>query len=235
MRILLINPNTSAHITSRLAASARKVLEPGDELTAVTGSEGPPVVCNADTLAHADSNALALARAHTAEHDAVVLAISLDGATRQLRSTYPNVPFVGMTEAALLTACVCAERIGVLTLGADLLPLYRRRVDEIGLASRVVAYRTPEVPRAFVTEADMIDPVVLDVLTDSIGQMKREGAQVIVLAGAVLCGYAEALTSRCGLLVLDGVACAVGQLRNVVACRMPLELICCRRLSNARA
>ena len=40
MRFLLINPNTSTHITQRLAASAQGALAPEDELTAVTAATG---------------------------------------------------------------------------------------------------------------------------------------------------------------------------------------------------
>lgn len=219
MRLLLINPNTSSHITERLAASARTMLQPGDKLTAVTAYCGPEVVLNAELLALASANSFMLAEAHAAEHDAIVLGISLDGAARRLREVHTELPIIGMTEAALLTACLCAERIGVLTLGANLLPLYRQRVAELGLTSRVVTYCAPECPIAFSAETVTIDLTVLNLLADSCLQMRRDGADAIVLAGAVLCGYATALTTRSGLLVLDGVACAVGQARVVLACK----------------
>lgn len=219
MRLLLINPNTSAHITHRLATSARTVLGQGDDLTAVTASNGPEVVRNAELLALANTSALAMAQVHAAGHDAIVLGISLDGAVQRLREAHPKLPIVGMTEAALLTACLCAQRIGVLTLGKDLLPLYRQRVEEIGLSSRVVAYRAPEVTSAFSADAAPIDPAVVDLLAENCLQMQREGAQAIVLAGAVLCGYAAALTARCNLATFDGVACAVGHVRIVLTCQ----------------
>lgn len=219
MRLLLINPNTSEHITARLAASARTALIPHDELTAVTARDGPELVRSAELLAEADTSALALAQAHAPEHDAIVLGISLDGAVRRLREAHPKLPIVGMTEAALLTACLCADRIGLLTLGADLLPLYQQRVEEIGLTSRVVVYRAPEAPYAFSAETALIDPALLDLLADNCLHMRRDGAQAIVLAGAVLCGYAAALTARCNLPILDGVACAVGHVRIVLACK----------------
>jgi allantoin racemase len=220
VRLLLINPNTSAHITARLAASARAVLELGDELTAVTASEGPEVVRSAEMLAQADASSFTLAESHATNCDAIVLGISLDGAAHRLRELHQKLPIVGMTEAGLFTACLCAERIGMLTLGADLLPLYRQRVEEIGLSSRVVAYRAPEVANAFSADASLIDPEVLDQLSDACLQMQHEGAQAIVLAGAVLCGYAAALIARCGLPVLDGVACAVGHVRIALACKL---------------
>lgn len=213
MRLLLINPNASVHITERLAASARAVLDRHDTLTAVTAEGSPAVVRSAPDLQQANINAQRLAHQHASRHDAILLAISLDGAAVQLRQQFPALPVVGMTEAALLTACLRAERVGLLTLGASVLPLYKDRVAQIGVSSRVVAYAAPEAPSAFGADAIGIVPELLDVLTPACDGLRSAGAQVIVLAGAVLCGYAEALEKRCALPVLDGVQCAAQQLR----------------------
>lgn len=213
MRLLLINPNTSAHITARLAASARRAMVAGDLLSAVTAADGPAVVRGAEGLREAEISALALAAAHAADHDAIVLGISLDGAAPGLRERFPQMPVVGMTEAALLTACLRVSRIGVVTLGAALLPLYLQRIAEVGVASRVVGVEAPEAPAAFEAGAGDVSPAVLDCLAEACDRLRHDGAQAIVLAGAVLCGYAPALQARSGLPVFDGVACAVRQAR----------------------
>lgn len=213
MRLLLINPNTSTHISERLAASARSALLSGESLTCLTAPDGPRAVRSADDLAVAEASALALAAAQADTHDAIVLAISLDGAAPLLRQRHPALPVVGMTEAALLMACLRVERIGVLTLGASLLDLYRQRVSQIGLASRVVAYQAPEAPAAFEPGGLLVTPALLAVLEPACASLRAQGAQAVVLAGAVLCGYAPALQQRCGLPVFDGVRCAVGLAR----------------------
>jgi len=213
VRLLLINPNTSTHITERLAKSSRYALDQNDTLTAVTAKGSPTVVRSAPDLQQANANAQLLAQRHASMHDAILLAISLDGAAVQLREQFPAMPVVGMTEAALLTACLRAERIGLLTLGASVLPLYKDRVAQIGVSSRVVSYAAPEAPSAFGPDAIGIAPELLDVLTLASDGLRSAGAQVIVLAGAVLCGYSEALQKRCALPVLDGVQCATQQLR----------------------
>lgn len=219
MRVLLINPNTSAHITERLAASAKAALTPQDELTAVTASDGPAVVQSAEHLGQAETSALALAAAHAAGHDGIVVGISLDGAASRLRDLYPGLPIVGMTEAALFTACLHSDRIGLLTLGGSMLPLYQRRVEQIGLASRVIACEAPESTLAFAATTDRVDAAVLDALTAACERLRQSGAQAVVLAGAVLCGYAAPLSARSGLATFDGVACAVGQVRTLIAQR----------------
>ncbi len=212
MRLLLINPNTSTHITQRLAASAQGALEAGDELAAVTAASGPAAVRTAEQLQQADANAMALAVAHAPGRDAIVLAISLDGAARDLRRRLPHLPVVGMTEAALLTACLRVERVGLLTLGASLLPLFRRRTEEVGVASRMAACEAVEAESAF-APGDPCELPLLDLLADGCERLRGAGAEAVVLAGAVLCGYAKALGSRCGMPVFDGVDCAVRQAR----------------------
>ena len=219
MRLLLINPNTSAHITARLTASARQAMDAGDVLSAVTATHGPAVVRTAEGLRDAELSAEALATAHAPDHDAIVLGISLDGAAPRLRERFPQMPVVGMTEAALFTACLRCERIGVLTLGASLLPLYQQRVVEVGVASRVVGIEAPEAPTAFEVGAPLVSPALLACLADASDRLRSAGAQAIVLAGAVLCGYAPALQARSGLPVFDGVDCAVRQVRLQAAWR----------------
>ncbi|MGE0313550.1 MAG: aspartate/glutamate racemase family protein [Lautropia sp.] len=215
MRLLLVNPNTSVQITERLARSARVAMHADtDTLSALTAPEGPAVVRNAVDLREAERSAMAMVDAHRAAHDAVLLAISLDGAAVALRARHPDLPVVGMTEAALFVACLRAERVGLLTVGAAMLPLYRERVAAIGIASRVAAYEAPDLPAAFAPDAAAVDPQVLDTLAGAVARMRgREGCGAVVLAGAVLCGYADALTRRASLPVIDGVSAAVGQAR----------------------
>jgi allantoin racemase len=218
-RYLLINPNGSPHITTRLAASARAALESGETLSAVNAHGEPAVVCDAATLAQADGNADLLYGMHGAGADAVLLGISLDGAVEVLRQRFPERPVVGMTEAALMSACLRVRRVGLLTLGPAMAPLYLQRVAQIGLANRVVGIDAPEAPTAFLPTTTTVDEGVLAVLDAASARLQAAGAEALVLAGAVLCGYAHALSTRRAVPVFDGMACAVMQARTLLRCR----------------
>jgi Asp/Glu/hydantoin racemase len=216
---LLINPNSSAHITQRLVASARTALASGDTLQAVTALGEPAVVRDAATLQQAEHNAVALFDAHAGACAAVLLGISLDGAAPLLRLRRPALPVVGMTEAALMSACLRAQRVGLLTLGPALVPLYAARVAQIGLSSRVVGIEAPEAPQAFLPATTGVHPDTLAVLCVAGMRLQAQGAQALVLAGAVLCGgYAAELSVRCGCPVFDGMVCAVHQARGLLGC-----------------
>ncbi len=134
------------------------MLAPGDTLTALTAPDGPLVVRDAEQLAQAERSALRLADAHAPAHDALLLAISLDGGVIALRRQHPQLPIVGMTEAALSVARSITGRIGLLTLGAVLLPLYRQRVEQAGFGADVIAFEAPELPAAFAADAPRVSP-----------------------------------------------------------------------------
>jgi len=209
MRLLLINPNASAHITARLAASARAALAPGDTLTALTAADGPPVVRDAASLALAERAALRLARAHGPAHDALVLGLSLDGVVDHLAAAVAPRPAVGMTAAALDAAAAGGRAVGLLTLGPAMLPLYRTRVAALGMSAAVVAWEAPDLPAAFRAGPQDADEAVLGPLAQACGRLQAAGARAVVLAGAVLCGLDAVLQARSGLPVYDGVRCAV--------------------------
>jgi len=209
VRLLLINPNTSVHITERLAATARRALPPGALLTALTATEGPQAVRSAEDVPTATRNVIDMAREHGPSYDAVLIGISLDCGLNEVRRQCAPQPVIGMTEAACLMACLHGPRFGVLTLGATMAPLYQAHVERLGLAQRLVAVAAPDVPQAFNAAAHTMSAELLDQLSIAAQPMLREGALSLVLAGAVLCGYGPALSHRLGRPVLDGMVCAV--------------------------
>ncbi len=207
-RILLVNPNTSVHITERLARSARAQLGDGATLTALTATEGPAVVRSPGELAAAGERVLAMAQAHRTDHDAVIVGISMDCGLAATRAAWAPRPVVGMTEAACLMACLSGPRFALLTVGAAMAESYRAHVAALGLTQRLAGVAAPEVPEAYGAAAHELPPPVLDALVQAALPLREAGASGVVLAGAVLCGYAPALARRLGLPVFDGVACA---------------------------
>jgi Asp/Glu/hydantoin racemase len=113
-----------------------------------------------------------------------------------------DIPVVGMAEAALLTASMLGGKIGCLTLGAAMVPVYEELTASYGLASRVSKWRAIEVPSAFkVTDAD---PEVERALIQASKQLvQQDGSDVIVLCGAVLAGYARQVATAVGVPVVD--------------------------------
>lgn len=208
MKLLLINPNTSAHVTDRMVAAAQRTLGPHATVTGVTAASGPAIVGSRSENALAAASALELAAAHAQAADAVVLAISTDAGLDALREML-EVPVAGMLEAALFTAAQLGGRIGLMTLGARMLPLYQERAQLYGIASRVCAWHALELPAAYAQHTS--DDVVEAVAGHALQLVRDNSLDVLVLSGAVLAGYREAVARRLPVPVIDGTEAACWQ------------------------
>jgi allantoin racemase len=214
MRLLLVNPNTSAHVTARMVAAARAALPADVELVGATAGFGPAIIGTRAEAAIAAHAALDVGVRESPGHDAVVLGVSLDCGLAALREVL-ELPVAAMTESGLACAGMLGTRLGLLTLGARMLPLYRELVDGYGLSSRVVGWCALEAPGAFAparTPDGAPDPRVADAVAAGVARMVAEdGVEAVLLSGAVLAGYAKALRERVDVPLVDCAAAAALQ------------------------
>jgi allantoin racemase len=213
MRLLLINPNTSLQITAQLAAEARACARPGTELLEATGAFGAEVIASREAAAVGARAALDALQRQGESFDAVILAISLDCGLADLRA-HTAVPVAGLSEAALMKATRSADRVALLTLGESLEPLYAEMVAGYGLAARV-----PWVRGSAITAAQFrADPEAgLAQLRQLVVEVQAQGAQSVVLAGAVLAGYAPRLQGGCHVQLIDAMPAAVARAEALVS------------------
>ena len=141
MRLLLINPNTTAAITDKVVAMAHTVAAPSTELVAVTGRFGAAYVASRAAYAIAAHAALDAWAETPGPFDAVVLACFGDPGLDALRELSP-VPVVGMAEASILQACVLGNRFSIVTGGVRWKPMLEEFVASHGLGSRLASVRT---------------------------------------------------------------------------------------------
>jgi len=213
MRILVVNANTSQIVTEKVAAQARASASPGTEIVAVTGTFGASVIGSRAEHAIGEHSAIALVAQHAPGCDGVVIAVSYDTGLRAARELLA-VPVVGMTEAGLLTACMLGGRIGVITFGRRVLPLYHELVTAYGLGARVAGWRVLESTAAYQHGAhDALDREIVAAARDLI---ERDGAETVVLTGAVMAGVPARLQPDVPVPLIDCMACAVRQAELLV-------------------
>lgn len=211
MNLLLINPNTSAHVTRRLAQAATAIVAPQATVHGVTAVQGPRIVASRTENALAGAQALVLAAEHAADMDAVVLGVSTDTGLLALREML-EIPVTGMLEAGLLTAAQLGQRLGLLTLGAQMLPVYQEQACLYGLDGRVKAWAAPQVAVAFAPETTGVHPEVLAILHRHAEAMVTQyDLDVLILSGAVLCGYRQMLQALVPVPVVDSIEAATLQ------------------------
>lgn len=208
MKILLINPNMSAFVTERMVSAAQASLGGGCSVTGVTARKGPAIVGSRVENALAAANALELGAEHAKGMDAVLLGISTDAGLLPLRELL-DIPVVGMLEAALLTACQLGGRIGLLTLGPRMLPVYQEQAAAYGLSGRMHGWLALELPGAFGQNPSAADHD--EIASHGAGLVREQALDVLVLSGAVLAGSRPTIQTRVPVPVIDGVEAAAWQ------------------------
>ncbi|HEX5080151.1 MAG TPA: aspartate/glutamate racemase family protein [Geminicoccaceae bacterium] len=207
MKILLINANTTAAVTERIAAEARRIAAPGTEVVPVTGTFGAPIIGTRAEMAVAEHTALDLFARHAKGADAVVIGVSFDVGLRALREI-ADVPVVGMTEAACHVACTLGGPFGIVTYGARSAGILREIVAGYGLASRLAGVYGLDA-----TPADMLaDPKALhaQIADAARGLVERKAAEAVILAGAVMAGLPPLLHAQVPCPLVEGVASGIG-------------------------
>jgi allantoin racemase len=205
MRLLVINGNTTDAITARIAAEARAAAGPGTEIVAVSAPFGARVVGTRAENAIAAHAVLEAAARHHAGCDAVVVAISSDTGTAATRELLA-IPVIGITEAALLTACTVGGAFGVLTFGPRVEAWSHELVASYGLTARLAAVEALDAPPASFADPDGFAAPLLA----GIERLVARGADSVVIAGAAFAGCCRVLQPQAPVPLLDGVACAVG-------------------------
>jgi allantoin racemase len=214
MKILLLNPNTSAAITDRLAAAARKVAASATTLVPLTAPRGMPYISGRAEAQIGGAIALEMLAEHGPQADAAVLAAFGDPGLLSARELF-DLPVVGMSEAAMLTACMLGRRFAIVTFAGTLASWYEDCVEMHGLGNRCAGIRT--LSDAFSSVADVADEKeaqLVDLMTETASDAR---ADVLVLGGAPLAGLADRIKARIPVPLVDPVQAATKQAEALVA------------------
>lgn len=209
MRILVINPNSTASMTAAIGAAARRAAAPGTAVAAVNPPDGPAAIQGAADGEAALPGLFAVFEREVMQAqacDAVVIACFDDTGLRALKARSP-VPVVGIGEAGFLAAMLVAERFSVVTTLPVSVPVIEANLAAYGWAGRCARVRASGVA---VLQLEGSEPAVVERIAAEIEQALDEDAcQAIVLGCAGMTDLAGAMTERFGVPVIDGVTAAV--------------------------
>ena len=209
MNIIVINPNTTAVMTSRIAATAQTVAQPGTHIIAIQPSAGPASIEGYADEAMAGPHMLEAMFAAQTQHTEVagyVIACFDDTGLDAARCVL-DAPVVGIGEAACHLASLIAARFSVVTtLGRSVSPIEHNLV-KYGLASRCARVRAAEV--AVLDLEDAASDAYAQISNEVRIALKEDRAEAIVLGCAGMTNLAERLSNEHGVPVIDGVGAAV--------------------------
>ena len=214
MRLLLINPNTSDSVSELIRAEALRSASVGTEIEVLTAPFG---VAYIETRFEALIGAFAaaeLAAAHHERFDAVIVAAFGDPGLGGLREALP-CPVIGLTEAALASACLLGQRFSIVAISQRIRAWYRETVEHYGLVGRLASIRGLDEALADIGNVQGNQGERLVQLAERC--VDEDGADVIVLAGAPLAGLARSLRGRLPVPAVDGVSSAMRHAESLVA------------------
>ncbi|WGD56608.1 aspartate/glutamate racemase family protein [Bradyrhizobium sp. CB1650] len=207
MRLHVVNPNTTATMTAKIAAAARAAALPDTVIDARQPTMGPASIEGFYDEAFAVPGMLGCIReADRDGADAHIIACfddtGLDAARAAARS-----PVIGIGEAAFHMASLIAARFAVVTtLSVSIVPI-EHNLKKYGLAARCGRVRAAEVPVLALEERNT--DALAKIAAEITAAISDDRTEAIVLGCAGMADLAAELADTHGLPVIDGVAAAV--------------------------
>ncbi len=216
MRILMLNPNTTAAVTERLAMVGARVASPGTEIVPLTATRGVPFIATRAEAQIGGAIALEMLAEHHQTVDVAIIAAFGDPGLLGARELF-DIPVVGIAEAAMLAACMLGRRFAIVTFATALGPWYQDCVDMHGLSGRCAGIRM--LDGTFRTMTDVQDEKEALLVDLALRTLDETDADTLIFGGAPLAGLAEKVRERIPVPVVDQVQAAVKLAETLVALR----------------
>ncbi|MEM1399065.1 MAG: aspartate/glutamate racemase family protein [Pseudomonadota bacterium] len=208
MRLLIVNPNTTASMTASIGEAARLAASPGTEVTALNPTSGPPAIQGPEDGEAALPGLFDLIDSEFAKPDAyhaVIIACFDDTGLAELKTRSP-VPVIGIGEAGFHMAMLVGHRFSVVTTLSVSVPVIEENIRAYGFGARCASVRASEIP---VLDLEKDPEAAMAKIGLEIDQaIGTDGCDAIVLGCAGMADMAKTLGRRHGKPVIDGVASA---------------------------
>lgn len=212
-RISIVNPNTTEAITALLVASASAVRGPTTRISGHTAPRGVPYISSRAEALLGGGIALEMIAGLESGSDAIIIAAFGDPGLMAARQLF-DVPVIGMSEAAMLTACMLGRRFAIVTFSGALADWYEDCVEMHGMEGHLSGIFSTATQFTNVGE---VQNAAADAMVTLSHRAVEGGAEVIILGGAPLAGLASRVRDLVPVPIVDPIAAAVKQAEGLVA------------------
>ncbi|AXK40676.1 aspartate/glutamate racemase family protein [Crenobacter cavernae] len=213
MKILVINPNISDSVSTLIQSEAHRSASPGTEIEVATAPFGVAYIeTRFEALVGAYASACVAAERY-GSYDGVVVAAFGDPGLQGIKELL-DVPVVGLTESALMTAAMLGQRFSIIAISSRIKAWYRETVERSHLSTRLASIRSLEEPLRDIGSVQQDYAGRLKELCKQV--VDEDGADVIIIAGAPLAGLAREIRDQLPVPVVDGVSSAITQLEGLI-------------------
>jgi Asp/Glu/hydantoin racemase len=217
-QLLILNPNTSASVSSLLQQHAQAAAGPGVRVRCLTARFGAPYIACEASYAVAGHAALDLWSAALAQDepapDAVLIGCFGDPGLLALQEA-SRAPVTGLAEAAFIEAAALG-RFAIVTGGERWKPMLQRLAQQLGCGDQLAGIYTVAPSGAQLAQ----DPAAAQALLSQACQRaaRDSGANAVILGGAGLAGMAAAMAGAVSVPLIDSVLAGTRQaLRRIGA------------------
>lgn len=210
--ILVLNPNSSASVTTSMDAALDLLRRPGGPgIVCETLDEGPPGI---ETQEHVESVVLPLVR-HLERRpaDAYVIACFSDPGLALARENLRR-PVLGIAESAFQLALGLGRRFGIVAIKSGSIPRHMRHLRMLGFEGRLAGDRPLDIGVTQMLEGERVVERIVEVGT---ALRDRDGADVLILGCASMGAYRPRIEERLGLPVVDPTQAAVARAIGLLA------------------
>lgn len=214
MKILVINPNTSAAMTAGIARAAQDAASPGVQIHAVNSGFGPLSIEGHFDEAVAAAGVAEQVRSCTPAPDATVIACfgdpGLDAAREALQG-----PVIGIAEAAFHAASMLATGFSVVTTMTRTCTIAEHLLHKYGFERRCRGVHGTDI--AVLDLEDGGSQALAQIEACARQAIERDRSGAIVLGCAGMAALATTLSTRLQVPVIDGVGVAVRFAESLVS------------------
>ena len=212
MQILLLNPNTTASMTSKIALCAKAIALKDTQIIAVNPVGGPASIEGYYDEALSLAGIIETVQQNRSV-DAIVLACFDDTGVDAVRCM-TQAPVIGIGEAGYHAASLISNKFSVVTTLARSVPALENNLNRYGLASRCAKVRASDIP---VLDLETNTSSAREAIKAEIEKaIVDDKAEAIVLGCAGMTDLADSLSAELGLPVIDGVGVAVTLAESMV-------------------
>lgn len=218
VRLVVLNPNTSATVTAALDRRARRCARPGTEVVTLCPARGPRAVESWADAYRSASGMLERIAEHPQRFDALIMAGFGDVGVEALRETV-TVPVVDITHAGAAAAAAVGGDYAIVTTVAGMVDPIRASLRAGGLAGRCVGIEP--IGAGIAESAD--EAAVLPRLADACKLLAGDGASSICLGSAAFTPHAESLRTLLDVPVIDPLEAAIALVEGTLGRPAPSE------------
>ncbi|WFF41075.1 aspartate/glutamate racemase family protein [Salinicola endophyticus] len=207
MRIRVINPNTTASMTTTIGEAASRIASPGTEIVATTPKSGPVSIESHFDEAISAVGVLEEVMAGEREGvDAYIIACFGDPGLLAAREL-TRAPVIGIAEAAFHMASLISTRFSIVTTLGRTGIIAEHLLDQYGFRHHCRRVRAAEIP---VLDLEHDGEAALNRITAECRRARDEdGIGAIVLGCGGMADLTAEISDAVGLPVVEGVTAAV--------------------------